>query len=252
MLKLNLSPANLSVGTHRIHYAWVVVMLAVAMRLTVVGIRVASSVIVPYLHNPRNFGWSYGSIGFAFSLQWMFSGFFGPPSGWLGDRYGVRRTLVLGALFYVVSMVLMGVMTDLWQFYLYFGILLSAAMAIFQVPLDVAVTMWFKEAPGRGYWSITGLSGVGDCGGHSPSGRTSQDVLLDSNIDLDVTLTRASRHLPDPKVGFRGQGHLYRRHPELVGLLRTLENFDALGVLDLDGHRGGKWLELWVQGQDSH
>ena len=161
MLKLNLNPADLSVGSRRIHYAWVVVMLAVAMRLTVVGIRVASSVIVPFLHDPRNFGWSYGSIGFAFSLQWVVSGLFGPTAGWLGDRYGVRRTLVLGALFFVVSMLLMGVMTELWQFYLYFGIILSGAMAIFQVPLNVAVTMWFKKHLGVGIGALEASQGLG-------------------------------------------------------------------------------------------
>ena len=161
MLKLGLSPAGLSIGTHSIHYAWVIVLLAVAMRLTSSGIRMASAVLVPYLADPENFGWSYGSIGFAFSLQWMFSGLFGPATGWLGDRYGIRRTMILGALLFVVSMVLTGTMTHLWQFYLYFGVLLSASMAVFQVPLMVAVSMWFKKQLGVGIGALQASQGLG-------------------------------------------------------------------------------------------
>ena len=160
-MKVNLSKTDLSIGTRQIHYAWVIVAVAVAMRLTSSAIRTASTVLVPYLHDSKNFGWSYGSIGFAFSLQWIFSGLFGPPAGWLGDRYGMRRTMTLGALLFIAAMMLTGTMSHLWEFYVYFGVLLSASMAIFGVPLMVGVSMWFKKNLGVGMGALQGSQGLG-------------------------------------------------------------------------------------------
>ena len=162
MLKVKLSPSNLFVGTHNIHYAWVIVGLAVALRLTNSAIRMASSVLVPFLaDSSKGFGWGYGAIGFAFSLQWIFSGIFAPLAGWLGDRYGIRRTMVLGACLFMAGMLLTGTMSHLWQFYIYFGVILSASMAIFGVPLMAAVSMWFKKHLGIGMGALQASQGMG-------------------------------------------------------------------------------------------
>src|ERR671933_2366236 len=127
-----------------IHYAWVTLGIAIAMRLVSSVERTASGVLVAYLVDPAGeFGWSRSVVGLALSLQWIFSGVFGPPAGWLGDRYGLRRTMAVGALLFLATSVLIGLVTAPWQFILYFGILMSAALAIFQVPLVSAVTVWF-------------------------------------------------------------------------------------------------------------
>jgi MFS family permease len=52
-------------------------------------------------------------------------------------------------------------MTSLWQFYLFFGIILSASMGIFQVPLTASVTMWFKRRLGTGMGLLQSAQGVG-------------------------------------------------------------------------------------------
>src|SRR5215475_11216725 len=130
----------------RVHYAWVMLGIAIAMRLVSSIERTASGVLVAYLVDPAGeFGWSRSVVGLALSLQWICSGIFGPPAGWLGDRYGLRLAMVVGALLFITTSVLIGLVTAPWQFILYFGILMSAALAIFQVPLITAVTMWFHK-----------------------------------------------------------------------------------------------------------
>jgi MFS family permease len=127
-----------------IHYAWVMLGIALAMRLVSSIERTASGVLVAYLVDPSGeFAWSRSVVGLALSLQWIFSGVFGPPAGWLGDRYGLRRTMAVGALLFLVTSILIGLVTTPWQFILSFGILMSASLAIFQVPLVTAVTLWF-------------------------------------------------------------------------------------------------------------
>lgn len=156
---LNLKPSTLAVGGHSVHYAWVIVVVAAIMRLSTSGFRSSASILVPRIVD--TFGWSYGLVGIGFSLQWIVSGLFGPSAGWLGDRYGVRMTMLLGGFLFIAGMVLTGTMTELWQFYLFFGVVVSLAMAIFQVPLTVAVTLWFRKRLGVGMGVLQSSQGLG-------------------------------------------------------------------------------------------
>ena len=169
MLNLNLKPSQLSVGNRPIHYAWVIVAVAALMRLSSSSFRTSSSILIPRL--VETFGWSYGMVGGAFALQWVVSGMFGAPAGWLGDRYGVRVTMALGAVLFIVGMVLTSTVNDLrvfgiviedWMlFYLYFGVVLSAAMGVFQVPLTAGVTQWFYRRLGVGMGLLQASQGLG-------------------------------------------------------------------------------------------
>ena len=150
---------NLTIAGKPVHYAWVVVTVAAVMRLFSSSFRSSSSILIPRL--VESFGWSYGAVGFGFALQWVVSGMLGPSAGWLGDRYGARVTMTIGALLFIAGMVLTGFMTNLWQFYLFFGIILSASMGIFQVPLTASVTMWFKRHLGTGMGLLQSAQGVG-------------------------------------------------------------------------------------------
>mgnify|MGYP002525030206 FL=1 len=136
-----------------------IVAVGALMRLFSSSFRSSSSILIPRLVD--SFGWSYGAVGLGFAIQWIVSGLFGPPAGWLGDRYGVRWTMRLGAVLFIVGMVLTGFMRELWQFYLFFGVILSAAMGIFQVPLTAAVTLWFRKHLGTGMGLLQSSQGIG-------------------------------------------------------------------------------------------
>ena len=159
MAKFNLEPSNLVVAGRPVHYAWVIVAVGAVMRLFSSSFCSSSSILIPRLVD--SFGWSYGAVGLGFAIQWIVSGMFGPPAGWLGDRYGVRWTMRLGAVLFIVGMVLTGFMRELWQFYLFFGVILSAAMGIFQVPLTAAVTLWFRKHLGTGMGLLQSSQGIG-------------------------------------------------------------------------------------------
>ncbi len=150
---------NLIIAGHPVHYAWVIVAIAAVMRLLSSSFRSSSSILIPRLVD--SFGWSYGAVGLGFALQWVVSGMLGPPAGWLGDRYGARVTMSIGALLFIAGMVLTGFMTSLWQFYLFFGVILSASMGIFQVPLTASVTVWFRRHLGTGMGLLQSAQGVG-------------------------------------------------------------------------------------------
>jgi MFS family permease len=154
---------SLPFDVKNIHHAWVTLGIAIAMRLVSSVERTASGVLVAYMVDPAGeFGWSRSVVGLALSLQWIFSGVFGPPAGWLGDRYGLRRTMAVGALLFLATSVLIGLVTAPWQFILYFGILMSAALSIFQVPLVSAVTLWFSRHLGVAMGLLQSAQGLGN------------------------------------------------------------------------------------------
>ena len=163
-LLLSLNPANFSIAGRHIHYAWAMVAMAAALRLSGSAVRTSFSILLPRL--VETIGWSYGAVGGVLAVQWIFSGLFGPLAGWLGDRYGVRRTMTVGAFLFIACMVASSQVIRpglfyLALFYLVYGILLSAAMAIFQVPLTAAVTMWFRKHLGLGMGILQSSQGMG-------------------------------------------------------------------------------------------
>ena len=161
---INPSPKDLAIAGHKVHYAWVIVALASALRLSGSAVRTSFSILVPRL--VETFGWSIGAVGGILAVQWISSGLFSPLAGSLGDRYGVRRTMTAGALLFIVCMVGSGLVmgnktVNLLLFYLVYGIILSLAMAIFQVPLTAAVTMWFRKHLGLGMGILQSSQGMG-------------------------------------------------------------------------------------------
>jgi MFS family permease len=155
------SPTGLATGSQRLHYAWVIVTVASLICMITSPVRFAISMLVPYLQSPQGFGWSYFAISIAFALQWLATALISPLVGWLGDRYGVRRTMLLGAYLFVMGMVLTGSMTRLWHFYLSFGILLAVPLTIYQVPLVAGVAVWFRTNLGVAMGILQATQGLG-------------------------------------------------------------------------------------------
>ena len=145
-----------------VHYAWIIVAVAAAMGFITSSVRFAAAALVPHLGDPdAGFGWSYGEITFAFSLQWIVLGLVSPYVGWLGDRYGVRRLLLVGGLLFIAGMMLTGIMTSLWQFYIFFGVVLGVATTVFTVLTVSGVTLWFRRHLGAAMGVVWSFQGAG-------------------------------------------------------------------------------------------
>ena len=159
MAVVNLRPDQFTLIGFRIHYAWAIVVITAVMRLVSSSFRMGFPALIPLI--AVEFGWEVWLVTLAFSLQWVISGAFGPAAGWLGDRYGARVTMTIGAALYIVGMILTGFMNHPWHLILFFGIILSASMGIFQVPLTVSVTSWFRKHLGIGMGLLQGSQGLG-------------------------------------------------------------------------------------------
>ena len=145
-----------------LHYAWIVLAAACVLAIAARADSASFAVFVDPLVDL--FGWKRGDISFAYALAFLL----GLPAtilmGWLGDRFGARPLMLVASLLISVGTVLLGTITELWQFYLFYALFVgSMGHAAFTVLLPVILTRWFKNHLGIAigtYWGALGLGPV--------------------------------------------------------------------------------------------
>jgi MFS family permease len=148
--------------TAKIHYAWIVLGAACVLSMAARADSAAFAVFVDPLVSM--FGWKRGDISVAYSLAFLL----GLPAtlamGWLGDRYGARPLMMAASFLISLGTVLLGTITELWQFYLLYALFVgSMGNAAFMVLLPVIITRWFHRHMGLAigiYWGALGLGPV--------------------------------------------------------------------------------------------
>ena len=146
-MKLDRDPANLSIRSHRIHYAWLIVGMAAALQVSTNFLSQAFAIVLVILQE-EPFEFAVTLILIAYFLRSIIGAVLAPAAGWVADRYGVRRSLLAGAALYVAGMLLMSTMTQEWQLYLYYALVLGTAQALFSVNIPTTVATWFQTRLG--------------------------------------------------------------------------------------------------------
>ncbi|MEK7806607.1 MAG: MFS transporter, partial [Chloroflexota bacterium] len=97
----------------------------------------------------------------ALMMYYLVGAAFSPISGWLGDRYGPRRMMLLASVLYGSSMIILGLANQPWQFFLAFSVMLSLTQSISMVPLQAAINGWFRRRLGLGTGILWAAGGIG-------------------------------------------------------------------------------------------
>ena len=141
------------------HYAWVIVSIIAIMQMVGSSLRMAFGVFIEPLS--EQFGWNQGTITLAYALSSIVTALASPLAGSLGDRFGARKSMIVGGTLFIGGMLLMGVISQVWQFYLTFGLLLGVAQAVFLVPLIPSAMTWFRRHLGIGMGILMAAWGLG-------------------------------------------------------------------------------------------
>ena len=145
-----------------IHYSWLVIGILATVQIFASSISMAAGIMVPPLNDADgDFGWSLGTIGVVIASYYLFGALYAPMTGWLGDRYGSRWMLLAASVMYLISMFLLAQVTEIWHFFIFFGMLLSLTQSLAMVPLMAAVSGWFRRRLGLGVGILWGAGGVG-------------------------------------------------------------------------------------------
>ena len=124
-------------------YGYVIVAAAFVM-LTVMGGTYYSFGVffTPLL---TEFGWTRAMTAGAFSLCIMLEGVLGMVMGRATDRWGPRMVITLCGFFLGVGYLLMSQTTSLWQFYLFYGVIVGIGLGGIWVPPVSIVVRWFTK-----------------------------------------------------------------------------------------------------------
>lgn len=120
---------------------WLVVVSGLVMTLATVPLYHAMAVWAVALES--SFGWSRTQIGFALTFTRIEGGFMGPLEGYLTDKLGPRRMILIGLLILSVGFLIFWQVNSLWTFYLAFIVMAMGQGLGSWLPLMTALNNWF-------------------------------------------------------------------------------------------------------------
>jgi len=138
-------------------YGWVVLGSCVGVGFSY-GVFAAFGVFFKYLQN--EFGWNRTITSSVQSAHIALLALSTLYIGWLTDRYGPRRALLLGAAFILTGFLLLSQARSLWQVYIFYVLASLGSGVIWALP-TATVQRWFLRHRGLTLGITTGGTGLG-------------------------------------------------------------------------------------------
>ncbi|HXJ83419.1 MAG TPA: MFS transporter [Candidatus Methylomirabilis sp.] len=131
----------------KVHYAWVVLGATLVIMLLASGLRAVFGVYIKPME--ATFGWDRASLSGVAALSLLLLGAVGPFVGWLADRWGPRRVIVVSCCLLGLGTLLSSRVMALWQIYITAGILMSVGGGGVQMSTAASViARWFDSRRG--------------------------------------------------------------------------------------------------------
>ncbi|WP_342822867.1 MFS transporter [Candidatus Lucifugimonas marina] len=108
----------------------------------------------------EEFGWSRTQVNVSLSIG-VVTSFLSPVVGNLMDRFGAKWTMAGSILLVASAFLLRSIMTELWQFYLFSGIMFAGTPGATMMPAGRLVLTWFPKARGRMMGIVTSGNNIG-------------------------------------------------------------------------------------------
>lgn len=97
----------------------------------------------------ETFGWSRAAVSGAFALQRLEGSIASPVEGFLLDRFGPRRMIMVGAFTAGLGLISLSFLRELWMFYASVLLVSIGTSATSGMPRNWAIVQWFKRLRGR-------------------------------------------------------------------------------------------------------
>ncbi len=127
-------------------YGWVVVALTFCVNVTAAGTRSAATLLISPLQ--AEFGWSRAAVSGPGGLNLLLFGMGAPAAGWLVDRYGVRRVVMVALAVVTAGLVGTAVIRQWWQLLLFWGLLVGFGTSATPVLAAAVANRWFVKHRG--------------------------------------------------------------------------------------------------------
>jgi MFS family permease len=190
----------------RFFYGYIIILASFFIVLVSWGTQYSFGVFFKPVLN--EFHWTRALTSGAYSLNLVLTGVFAILAGIVVDRFGPRLVITIGGCFLGLGYLLTSTVNSEWQYYLYYGLVLSIGLGCMVVPLLSTAARWFPKKP-----AITSgivMSGIGLGIVVMPqvanklissfNWRTSFIILGIVAIILIVGLAQLLRHAPDQSL----------------------------------------------------
>src|SRR6186713_161553 len=136
-----------SLGRRGIHYAWVIAAVTFfAMLTTSAALGLPGAMMQPL---SKEFGWTTDQLSSVFAVRFALFGLLGPFAAIFIARFGLPRIMVAAATFIAVAMVAATGITQLWQLFLLWGLVLGCGTGLTALVLGAMVaSRWFTAHRG--------------------------------------------------------------------------------------------------------
>lgn len=125
-----------------VFYGWWLVVLS-GLTMTVATVPLYHAMAIWSVALESHFGWSRGQLGLALTFTRIEGGLMGPLEGYLTDRLGARRMVLIGLLILGVGFVAFAGVRNLWMFYAAFIIMALGQGLGSWLPLMTTLNNWF-------------------------------------------------------------------------------------------------------------
>ena len=132
-----------------IFYGWYIIAIGIVGAILAAG---SSQLFMSIMLKPltEEFGWSRTAATGAITTGTIMAGLLSFPFGKLADRYGPRLLTALGAIVTAGTYIAMGMLVNLWQFYVVFVISrVVSTNAVAGIVARTAAVNWFRRFRGR-------------------------------------------------------------------------------------------------------
>lgn len=126
---------------YRFFYGYIIIAAAFVIMLAVWSSYYAFGVFFKPVMN--EFGWTRTMTSGAFALSLLLGGVLAIPAGQITDRLGTRPVMTACGILLGSGYMLMFLTHSLWQFYLFYGIIIGVGMGGGIVPMASVVVRWF-------------------------------------------------------------------------------------------------------------
>ena len=110
----------------------------------------------------ESFGWSRGATAGIFSVVLTVDAVLSPVVGYLLDRYGPKKVVVTGCVALMMGFFFSARVTELWQLYLYFGLVVAIGITFMgMVPHVFIIAEWFSANRATAIGLVYAGTGVG-------------------------------------------------------------------------------------------
>ncbi|MFI4926132.1 MAG: MFS transporter [Burkholderiales bacterium] len=143
-----------------IHYAWVVAAVTfLAMLITSAALGLPGAMLQPL---SREFGWTTEQLSSVFAVRFALFGLLGPFAAVFIMRFGLRRVVAIALTIIGVTIALATQVTQLWQLFLLWGLLLGFGTGTVAMVLGAIVAnRWFTQRRGLVMGLLAGSTATG-------------------------------------------------------------------------------------------